>query len=281
MLRTLLVVLMAVASAPASAQVLNIGNASVTEGGVATFSVTLSPTTLVPVTVQYATSDGTASSSGTGVGEPDYVAASGVILFPPGSGLQTVPITTLGDIVDESNETFTVDLSSPSGASLGDAQGSGSIIDDDTAELSISDAAAEEGQAVEFHVTLNVPSVGSVVFSYSTSDGTAVSSGTGPGEPDYLADSSILVFGVGETSKLISVDTVDDDDLEDPETFTVDISSFGGVPVADGEGVGTITDDGFPHAVPTLPPWGKLGVAAALVAGGRAAIGRRRRGASS
>ncbi|HET6289506.1 MAG TPA: Calx-beta domain-containing protein, partial [Amycolatopsis sp.] len=82
----------------------------------ATFTVSLlggpSPN---PVTVQYATANGTATAPA------DYAAANGTVTFAPGQTARPVTVLVNPDTVDEPNETFTVNLSAPSGAGLLDA----------------------------------------------------------------------------------------------------------------------------------------------------------------
>ena len=96
-----------------------------TAGGtaLAAFTVTLSAASSTPVTVAYATSNGTAAAGG------DYVAASGTITFAPGETSKTIAIVVNGDATAETAETFTVTLSSPSGATLVDGSGAGTIAD--------------------------------------------------------------------------------------------------------------------------------------------------------
>jgi hypothetical protein len=106
-------------------------NASKTEGNSGTttlsFVVTLSTApALAPVTVQYATANGTAVAPG------DYLATSGTVTFPVGSSSATVNVTIVGDQLKEKNETFVVKLSNPSAnAYLGDTQATGTIVNDD------------------------------------------------------------------------------------------------------------------------------------------------------
>jgi hypothetical protein len=92
--------------------------------------VTLVGTSTQPVTVAYATADGTAT------GGADYVAASGTLTFAPGSGSETVSVAVVGDVTVELDETFFVNLSNPVNATIGDGQGQGLIVDDDAPSLS-------------------------------------------------------------------------------------------------------------------------------------------------
>ena len=110
---------------------LTINNVSVLEGNSgttpATFTVTLSPASAVPVTVHYATSDGTATAGS------DYTATSGTLAFAPGVTSQTITVPVIGDTVVEPDETFTVTLSQPSAATISVSTGVGTILNDDVA----------------------------------------------------------------------------------------------------------------------------------------------------
>lgn len=79
----------------------------------------------VPVTVNWATADGTATAG------QDYVAASGTLTFSPGETQKTISVTVSGDVVPEPNETFRVVLSGAVNASIADGDGLGTIEDDD------------------------------------------------------------------------------------------------------------------------------------------------------
>jgi photosystem II stability/assembly factor-like uncharacterized protein len=108
---------------------LSIGNVTGDQGSSGTtifqFPVTLSgPTTTFPVTVKYKTADGTAK-----VADGDYVAASGTLTIPAGSNSGTIAVTVNPTSTPEANETFSVNLSSPSNAPIKTGQGTGTIID--------------------------------------------------------------------------------------------------------------------------------------------------------
>src|SRR5438094_9936748 len=91
-----------------------------------TFTVSLSSASSLPITVNYATADGTAT-----VADGDYVAASGTVTFLPGVTSQPVAVTVNGDTKFEPNETFFVNLSNPVNATISDNQGVGTIVNDD------------------------------------------------------------------------------------------------------------------------------------------------------
>ncbi|MGW4524013.1 Calx-beta domain-containing protein [Amycolatopsis sp. NPDC004378] len=110
---------------------LSIDDVTVAEGSggaqvPATFTVSLlggpSPN---PVSVHYATADGTATTPA------DYAATSGDVTFAPGETAKPVTVLVNPDTVDEPDETFTVNLSAPVGAGLVDPTGVGTIVDDD------------------------------------------------------------------------------------------------------------------------------------------------------
>lgn len=91
------------------------------------FRVQLSHSTDRDVTVEFATADSAATTI-----DGDYVAASGVLTFPAGSTTpQAVTVTVNGDLVPEPNETFQVQLQNALGATIADAQGQGTILNDD------------------------------------------------------------------------------------------------------------------------------------------------------
>ncbi len=108
---------------------LSIGDVTVTEGDsgtkTAAFAVVLSAASASTVTVNYATWDDTA------VAGSDYVSTSGTLTFAPGTTVQPVNVTIIGDTAVEPDETFSVTLSKPSGATMADRQGIGTIVNDD------------------------------------------------------------------------------------------------------------------------------------------------------
>ena len=82
-----------------------------------TFAVTLSQPSGLPVTVQYATADGTALAGS------DYIATNGTLTFQRGETRKTVTVDVAGDTVPELDETFTINLSNASYAVIAKGKG--------------------------------------------------------------------------------------------------------------------------------------------------------------
>lgn len=109
---------------PTPAPSIAINNASATEGSSLLFAVSLSQAYSSTVTVNYATAFGTAGSG-------DFYAKSGALTFNVGQTTKTITVSTKQDIQMESSETFTVNLSGPTGgATISVSQGVGTIFDD-------------------------------------------------------------------------------------------------------------------------------------------------------
>ena len=109
---------------------LSINDVTITEGDNGTsnavFTVTLSSAIAQQVTVDYNTTNGTATAGA------DYNSTSGTITFAPNTTSQTITVEVSGDTVDEANETFTVNLSQATNAAIADNQGVGTILDNDS-----------------------------------------------------------------------------------------------------------------------------------------------------
>ncbi len=126
---------------------ISVSDAAVQEaqGAVLVFSVTTSHASSRTVTVDYATSDGTAQAGS------DYTAASATLTFNAGETSQTVQVTVLTDQEDESDETLTLTLtltlSNPSQATLDDATGTGTIENGESSSGTEDDPPAEDPPA--------------------------------------------------------------------------------------------------------------------------------------
>jgi hypothetical protein len=108
---------------------LSVAGGSVNEGNAGTSTVlvtiALSGPALGPVNVRWATANGTATAGS------DYAAITGTAAFARGESVKTVPVTIIGDTVNEPNETFTVQLSNAVGAAIATATATVTITNDD------------------------------------------------------------------------------------------------------------------------------------------------------
>ena len=227
---------------------ISIADASAEEGNAVSFAVTLNAPAPSTITVDYATSDGTASSSS------DYTAGSGTLTFLANETSKTILVATTDDTDFEGDETFSVTLSSPSGpAGIVNGSATGTILDNDEPGLpviSVADASATEGSPVVFTITMSHAATQNVKVDISTSNGTASSGFFGIGGDYIPALFASVNFAAGETSKTYSVTTVQDSSLEGDETFNLTISLSGAhqsrATIGNGTAVGTIIDDELP-----------------------------------
>ena len=214
--------------------IVSIDSASAAEGDAVVFTVSLSGPSASDVTVTLNTADGTAVAPG------DYTAQAGVVVtIPAGSVTATVSVPTIEDTLFEGNETFTATISNPSGATIGTATGTGTITDDEAAPtLSIDDVTVNESAgSATFTVTLSGASATAVTVDYATANGTAIAGS------DYTDTIGTLTFAPGTLTQTVTVPITNDALFEGSETYNVDLSNATVATIADGSGLGTITDD--------------------------------------
>ena len=227
---------------------LTINDVTVNEGNAGTTNFTFTVSLSAPagpggVTFDIATANGTASA---GV---DYVANSLTgQTIPAGNSTYSFTVLVNGDTLSEPNKTFFVNVTNVTNAVVGDAQGVGTITNDDPApSLSINDVTVTEGNAgtvnAVFTVTLSAASGQTVTVNYATADGTA----TQPA--DYTNTSGTLTFTPGATTQTITVPVIGETVPEANETFFVNLSGAVNATIADNQGVGTITNDDVPVTV--------------------------------
>ncbi|HEY9693877.1 MAG TPA: DUF4347 domain-containing protein, partial [Oculatellaceae cyanobacterium] len=219
---------------------LSINDVSIAEGDTgttnATFTVSLSAPSSQTVTVNYGTSANSATSGS------DYTAVSSTLTFNPGVTSQTITVPIVGDTFAEGNETFFVNLSGATNATIADSQGIGTIINNDsfTPAISINDVTITEGDSgtsnATFTVSLSVASSVTTTVNYATANNTATAGS------DYTALSGTLTFNPGVTNQTITVPIVGDTVYENNETFFVNLSGAN-VTIADSQGIGTINNN--------------------------------------
>lgn len=212
-----------------------------------TFIVSLSaPAGPGGVTLDIATADGTA------VAGSDYIARAltGQVI-PAGSSGTSLSVQVNGDTLNEPNETFFVNVSNVSGATVAKAQGVGTIVNDDPLpSLSINDVSVTEGntgtvQAI-LTLTLSAASGQAVTVNYNTANDTAVA------PADYVSASGTVTFPPGATTRTVAVTVNGDTTPEADETFTVNLSGVTNATLADASGTVTILNDDQPVNVAPL-----------------------------
>jgi uncharacterized repeat protein (TIGR01451 family) len=216
---------------------ISINDVSVSESTTPIFTVALSSASSSPVTVDFATADVTAT------GGSDYMVRAGTLTFDPGDVSEQIGVLLVVDSVDEPNETFTVNLSNSFGATITDAQGVATLLDDDDAPaFAIDDVSTAEGDAGTTGFTFTVTKIGSTAqtatVDYATADGTATT-----GDSDYASASGTLTFTPGDASETVTVNVTGDTIVEDDETFTLGLTNASQATILDDTGLGTITND--------------------------------------
>ncbi len=186
-----------------------------------TFTVNFSHRTSRTVRVPYTINNGTA------IAGSDYIDNDGVLTFAAGQTSKTITVLVNGDTTAEANETFTVNLGTPTNALLGTtSQSTATIVNDDTpGSLAFSAptfSINENGVAVAaVTVTRTGGSSGNVGATISLSDGTATKSFN-----DYNGDPINVMFGDGDTSpKIITIPVVDDPTNEINETINLSLEN--------------------------------------------------------
>ena len=188
------------------------------EGDDASLTVTLSPSlSTAPVEVIYAVV-GTAGSA-------DYVTPSGTLTIPAGESSGTVTISTLVDNIPDPGETLGVQLTraTSNGREItipprGDSPPTVTILDHRTLSASIiAGEPADEGDNVEFTVSLSVTHSAPVHVDWATSDGEGQAAATGG--DDYTSASGSVTIPVGNKAATFTVATLVDNLFEGDETF--------------------------------------------------------------
>lgn len=220
----------------------------------AVFTVRLSAASTQAVTVSYRTTDGTA------VAGRDYTAASGILTFAPGETTKSISVSILDNPLAPSSQTFTLNLSSPSNATLTTATATGTIVRSTPPppppvvlpSLAAGDvavtASATGTTSVRFTVKLSQASTTPVSVAYRTANGTAVAG------VDYQAVSGTLTFAPGTTSMTVDVSILANALGASTATFFLNLASASGATIADAQAVATITRLAPPPPPPSTTP---------------------------
>lgn len=219
----------------------SVSDASVTEGDsgtrTATFTVTRTGGTGA-ASVRFATQDARARAGS------DYTGTSGTLNFAAGQTRKSVAVPVRGDLLDEANETFALNLRTPSpaGTSIADGRGRGTIVDNDPIpRVSVNNVSLAEGdrggRSARFRVSLSAKSGRSVSVAFGTASNTARA------PADYSPKSGTVTFAPGQTARLVMVDVKGDERREADESFFLRLFGPRQAVIEDSRGTGTIRND--------------------------------------
>lgn len=165
------------------------------------------------------------ATGGTATNTEDYTLVSGVVTVPAGSQSATFSFPLINDLIDESDETIEISLSSPSAnTKIGtNNQQTFTITDDD------------DGPTIGFVDTLSVANEGSSLVAISLELGLqsgndvsvdyAVTAGDAVAGTDYIALSGTATVAAGDLTTTISFQPIDDAIIESPETVEITITN--------------------------------------------------------
>jgi hypothetical protein len=148
----------------------------------------------------------------------------------------------LGDVIDENNEAFSLQLSGAVNATITRSLGRATITDDDDPpSVTIADVTLTEGQSgtksFVFTFTLSGPSALTTRVRYETADGSATAGG------DYTTRTGEVVFSPGVTTMTVAIAVHGDTAVEANETFFVNLNTPTNLTIGDAQAVGTILND--------------------------------------
>jgi hypothetical protein len=226
---------------------ITIDNLNITEGNggtrLAVAYLRLSAPSGKAVRVSYATQNDMAQAGS------DYVAVAPTsVAFNVGQTVTLARVTINGDLLNEPDENFFVNLTNPVNSTIADAQGKVTIVNDDRLPaLTIDDVAVSEGnpaqgapgtQSLIFKVNLSAPSGQTINVNYATANGTAQAGS------DYVAKNSVLTFVPGgPLTQTVNITINSDIVVEGNETLFVLLSGAVNATVSKARGAGTINND--------------------------------------
>jgi photosystem II stability/assembly factor-like uncharacterized protein len=214
--------------------------------GIANITVTRTGGSTGPLTVDYATTDGTA------IAGQDYTAASGTLSFGNGETSKTIQVPITNDANTEPDETFTIALTNaPTLESLGAPVTITVTIQDRTTvpALLAFNGSVTEGDAgttadVLLEVRMSAATGRTISVNYATANLSAFGGvACGGAGVDYESKSGTLTFQPGVVSIIVPVKVCGDKNAEANETFALNLSNPSNATIADSQGVGTIVND--------------------------------------
>ncbi|MEA5619228.1 Calx-beta domain-containing protein [Cronbergia sp. UHCC 0137] len=200
--------------------IFSITSASATEGNTITFTVTRTGDAQANQSVTVSTAINTGDTAST----TDFTAKTEILTFATGETTKTFTVETIQDELFEADETFSVILSDASNESIisptaGAAKGT--ITNDDPAPVfSIAYEQGIEGTPMTFTITRT----GDAQAEQSVTVSAAINEGDTASDTDFTAKTETLTFVTGETTKTFTVQTIQDELVEEDETYSVSLT---------------------------------------------------------
>jgi photosystem II stability/assembly factor-like uncharacterized protein/subtilisin-like proprotein convertase family protein len=212
-------------------------NYSANEGETANVVVTRSSGSSGAVTIDYATSNGSATggaSCGNGV---DFIHQSGTVSFPDGVQSRTIPIQMCLDADNDPNETFNVALSNPTGGATIGANNTASVriihIDQSIVRLDGARNSAEEGTTQTIQVVRNFNQIGTATVDFATSNGDATGGAACTEGIDFIHKSGTITFPPGAVTRSFTITTCPDSVTEVVENANITLSNAVGAQLSE------------------------------------------------
>ncbi|HEX5218841.1 MAG TPA: Calx-beta domain-containing protein, partial [Verrucomicrobiae bacterium] len=197
-------------------------DAAILEGDAGTtnliFNVRLATPPFTNASIRFATANQTALAG------QDYFSTNGVLTFAPGVTTQSFAVRIIGDLLNETNKTFAVNLSNPTNLTIIKGQAIGTIVNEDPYPyISISDATIAKPNSgttnIIFNVSLSSPSGRAVSVTYFTSEASAIEG------LDFIPTNNILTFAPGQTSLQVRVTVTNHTTVKPAQIFNVGLTS--------------------------------------------------------
>ena len=208
-----------------------VADASAAEGDAITFTVTRTGAMDNAVSVKWNTKADTAASAASAT---DYTAMTTAtkLDFAKGVGTQTFTVATTEDTLNEANETFLIELTEPVGATITDAQATGTITNDDAAPSGITltvspTTVGEENGKSKITVTATVN--GETRYVDAKTVTVSVGGGSATSDTDYDAVANFdITIAAGDSSKAGTFDLTPTEDFLDEINETINVTGASG-----------------------------------------------------
>lgn len=205
------------------------------DAGNATFTISINKSNSNSTSGSYATSNGSATAG------TDYTAKSGGFNITAGSTSKTISVPIIDNSISgPDSKYFNITISGNMPATITDGSGVCTILDDEGSQPSLyvyNTTINESNGTASFTIYLDEAASSNVSGTYSTSNGSATSGN------DYISKSGTFLIPQGSTSTSVDITLISDGDIEQNETFYLNLSSATNANIADNQGRCTIVDD--------------------------------------